>query len=64
MKFWLLVVICIFCGFMTNVINHMIKDKNAVIRFLGYAIAVVGALFVLWLVLFCFFGIDLLEFVP
>lgn len=61
MKFWLFIVICIFCGFMTDVINHMINDDNVVIRFIGYAIAVAGALFVLWLVLFYFFEINLLR---
>lgn len=59
--FLLFIVICIFSGFMTDVINHMIKDDNVFIRFIGYAIAVVGAIFVLWLVLFCFFEIDLLR---
>lgn len=59
----LFIVICIFGSFMTDVVNRMIKDKCDVIRFIGYAIAIVGAVFVLWLVLFCFFQIDLLKVV-
>ncbi len=57
----LLCVICIFCGFIINIVNHMINDQKAIIRFLGYLIAIVIAVGVLWMVLYYFFDINLLK---
>ncbi len=57
-------VICIFCGFITDVVNHMINDEKAIIRFLGYLVAIVVAIGVLWLVLYCYFNINLLHLAP
>ncbi len=62
--FLLFCVICIFCGFITGVVNQMINDKNAIIRFLGYFVAIVVAIVVLWLVLYCYFDINLLSIAP
>lgn len=59
--FLLFCVICIFCGFISEVVNNMFKDEKAIIRFLGYFIAVVMAIGVLWLVLYCYFDINLLR---
>lgn len=62
--FLLFCVICIFCGFIIDVVNHMINDEKAIIRFLGYLVAIVVAIGVLWLVLYYYFNINLLNLAP
>lgn len=57
--FLLFCVIYAFCSFIMKIVKYMIDDKNAIIRFLGYFIAVVAAFGVLWLVLYCYFDIKL-----
>lgn len=60
--FLLFCVICIFSVFISDVVlQHMINDKKAIIRFLGYLVAIVIAIGVLWLVLYCYFNINLLN---
>lgn len=54
-------VICIFVAFITAIADCMVNDKSAIIRFLGYCIAVIMAVGVLWLVLYCYFDINLLN---
>lgn len=62
--FLLFCVICLFCSFMIKLVKFMINDKKAIIRFLGFFIAVVTAIGVLWLVLCCYFDINLLNLAP
>jgi len=60
--FW--IVIIIFCSMIGYLVKNMIKDKNWLIRFLGYAIAVVIVVAMLGLILDSFFGIDLHQVLP
>ena len=62
--FLLFGVICMFCGVIINVVENMINDEKTIIRFLGYLIAIVVAIGVLWLVLYCYFDINLLNLAP
>ena len=45
-----------------QVSNAMLHDNNAIIRFLGYIVAFVTAIFVLVFILYHFFDINLLAF--
>lgn len=54
-------VIFIFVVVIKDLVDYMTQDKNAIIRFLGYFVAVVVAIGVLWLVLYCYFDINLLK---
>ena len=47
--------------FIVIVTDEMIKDKNAVIRFIGYMIDVIMAILVFYLILYYYFDIKLLE---
>lgn len=46
---------------MNAVINIMIRDNSAIIRFIGFIIAIVIAVLVLFSGLYCFFNISLLK---
>lgn len=61
--FLLFIVILFFLEFIVNIVNSMSKDRNTGIRLLGYVIAIVSAYSVLWLVLFYYFGINLLRMI-
>lgn len=63
-SFLLFCVICIFFVFINKVVTCMINDEKAIIRFLGYLVAIVVAIGVLWLVLYCYFNINLLNLAP
>lgn len=59
---YFLIVVAIFCSFMIKVLNNMIRDANVVIRFLGYAVAIVVAVGVLGLVLNYYFNINIVTY--
>ena len=61
---WFWIVIAVFCSIIGYLIKEMLGDKNWLIRFLGYAVAVVMAVAILGLVLNSFFGIDLHQVLP
>lgn len=63
-SFLLFGVIFVFISFILEMTERMTKDKNVAIRFLGYFIAAVAAIGVLWVVLYCYFDINLLEALP
>ena len=63
-KFWLFCVICVFGWYICRVVENMIQDQNVVIRFLGYFVAIIMAIGILWLVLYFFFNINLLKLAP
>ena len=60
-KFLLLLVLILFSNFIMNLIKFMIRDKKAIIRFIGYILAILMAVFVLYIILYCYFDIKLLE---
>lgn len=63
-SFWLFIVIGGFLLLIWNdIISEMISDKNAIIRFLGYFLAIIIAVIVLLIVLYQFFDIHLLKMV-
>lgn len=61
-NFLLFFVFCLFTSFIIKIVNIMINDKNALIRFIGYIVAIVIAIGGLLIVLYCFFNINLLSF--
>ena len=60
-NFLLFCVIILFASFVINVVNIMIRDDSAIIRFIGFIIAIVIAVLVLFTFLYCFFNINLLN---
>ena len=62
MNIYFLVAIAIFCSFMLKVLNKMFNDSNVIVRLLGYAVAIVIATGVLWLVLNYMFKINILTY--
>jgi len=60
-EFLLLCSLMSFSCFIVIVTDLMIKDKNAVIRFIGYMIDVIMAILVFYLILYYYFDIKLLE---
>ena len=61
-NFLLFFVFCLFASFIIKIVNIMINDKNALIRFIGYIVAIVIAIGGVLIVLYCFFNINLLSF--
>ena len=61
---WFWIVIAIFCSLISYLVKRMIGDKNWLIRFLGYAVAIVVAVAILGLILNSFFGVDLRQAMP
>ena len=51
------IVLLIFGSFIMEVVNNMINDRNVVIRFIGYAIAIILAIATLLIVLTQYIGI-------
>ena len=51
------IVLCFFWEFILSVVNNMANDKNAVIRFIGYAMALILAIATVLFVLTQYLGI-------
>lgn len=51
------IVLLIFGSFIMEVVSNMINDRNVVIRFIGYAIAIILAIATLLIVLTQYIGI-------
>lgn len=62
MDIYFIVTIVIFGGFMLKVLGRMFGDPNVIVRLLGYAVAIVTATGVLWLVLNYMFKINILTY--
>ena len=62
-KFLLFCVIGFFSSFILKIINIMIRDNSAMIRFIGYLVAIVIAIFVLFIILYYFFNINLIRII-
>ena len=60
-KILILVVICLFAEGALKILTDMANDKNAIIRFLGYCIALTISIGVLCVALYCFFDINVLK---
>ena len=60
-KFLLFGIICIFIFAISDVLEKMINDANTIIRFIGYLVAIVIAILVLFIILYYFFSINLLN---
>ena len=58
---WFFIALVVFSSFVGEVTGKMMKDQQPVIRFLGYVVAIVMAIAVLWLVLYWYFNINLLS---
>ena len=54
-------VIYVFWSVMKEVINFMVIDQNVIIRFLGYLLAIVVAVGIFVLILYCYFNINLIS---
>lgn len=62
MNIYFIVTIVIFGGFMLKVLERMFGDPNVIVRLLGYAVAIVVAIGVLWLVLNVILKINILTY--
>ena len=62
MNIYFIVTIVIFGGFMLKVLERMFGDPNVIVRRLGYAVAIVVAIGVLWLVLNVILKINILTY--
>ena len=62
MNIYFIVTIVIFGGFMLKVLERMFGDPNVIVRLLGYAVAIVLAIGVLWLVLNVILKINILTY--
>lgn len=60
--FYFLCAIAVFYLFISKVLDRMMKDGNGIIRFLGYIIAIIIAIGVLWLVLNYCFNFNMLTY--
>ena len=60
-KFLVFCLLMLFSGFIVTVTDVMINDKNAIIRFIGYLLDMLLAVLVLYIILYYYFNIKLLE---
>ena len=60
-KFLVFCLLMLFSGFIVTVTDVMINDKNAIIRFIGYLLDIILAVLVLYIILYYYFNIKLLE---
>ena len=60
-KFLLFGIICIFVFAISDVLEKMINDANTIILFIGFLVAIVIAILVLFIILYYFFSINLLN---
>ncbi len=60
-KFLLFCLLMLFSGFIVTLADVMIEDKNAIIRFIGYLLDIILAVLVLYIILYYYFNIKLLE---
>lgn len=60
-KFLLFCLLMLFSGFIVTLADVMIEDKNALIRFIGYLLDIILAVLVLYIILYYYFDIKLLE---
>lgn len=62
MNIYFIATIVIFGVFMLKVLERMFGDPNVIVRLLGYAVAIVVATGVLWLVLNVILKINILTY--
>ena len=60
-NFLLFCLLILFSGFIVIVADVMKNDKNAIIRFIGYLLDIILAVLVLYIILYYYFNINLLE---
>jgi len=58
---WTFIALCIFWIFMLFILADLMSDKNAIIRFIGYFVAIVLAVATLLFVLHFYLGIHLIP---
>lgn len=60
-KFFVMIAILVAVSAVKRITYVMINDNNSLIRFLGFALAIVTVVFTLWLVLVIFFEYNFLN---
>lgn len=51
------VVLIVFWAFILSIINNMINDKNAIIRFIGYVVGIILAIAIVLFILTQYLGV-------
>ena len=61
LKLLLPFVLILFAYFIITVVDIMIKEQSTIIRFIGYLLAILMAMFVFYITLYYYFDIKLFE---
>ncbi len=61
LKLLLPFVLILFAYFIISVVDIMIKEQSTIIRFIGYLLAILMAMFVFYITLYYYFDIKLFE---